>query len=252
MYGHGMAAGLAASLYYAQLAKVRLYVLHLSVMPEGAYEMIRHAKEELGQQVYAELEATAMLMPREQAEKIGPRAYWWAYNPDPGWQSIYKGIADTIVVEHAPHSKQEVEAGWKDNFSIPLGITGIQEFVPLMLTQVNKQRLTLEDFVRLASENPAKIFGLHPQKGAIQVGPDADFTIVDMNARRVFKAADMYSKTGFTSWEGMEIAGMPVHTVIRGYQVAERGKIIANPGFGKFTTPSHSASRVGVQGASVL
>jgi len=244
MYGHGMAAGLAASLYYAQLAKVRLYVLHLSVMPEGAYEMIRHAKEELGQQVYAELEATAMLMSREQAEKIGPRAYWWAYNPDPGWQSIYKGIADTIVVEHAPHSKQEVEAGWKDNFSIPLGITGIQEFVPLMLTQVNKQRLTLEDFVRLASENPAKIFGLHPQKGAIQVGSDADFTIVDMNARGVFKAADMYSKTGFTSWEGMEIVGMPVHTVIRGHQVAERGKIIASPGFGKFTTPSDPVSRV--------
>ena len=60
MYGHGMVAGLAASLYYARIAGVRLHVLHLGVMPVGAYEMIRHAKFELGQQVTAELECASM------------------------------------------------------------------------------------------------------------------------------------------------------------------------------------------------
>lgn len=236
MYGHGMVAGLAASLYYANLAKVPLYVLHLGVMPEGAYEMIRHAKQELGQKVYAEMEVSALLMNKKQAEKIGPFTYLWAYNPQPGWQAINKGVADTLTIEHAPHSKAEVEPGWQDNFSVPLGITGVQEFVSLMLNQVNKKMLRLEDFVRLSAENPAKIYGLYPKKGVIQIGSDADFTIVDMNKRKVLKAEDMYSKTGLTSWEGVEVIGVAAHTIIRGRHVAEYGKVLAEPGFGKFTS----------------
>lgn len=234
MYGHGMVAGLAASLYYAGLTKVPLYVLHLGVMPAGAYEMIRHAKQELGQQVYAELESASMLMNREQAEKMGPFTYLWAHSPEEAWQSLKTGVTDVIVGEHAPHTCEEVEPGWKDNFSVPLGITGAQEFVPLMLTQVNNGRLTLEDLTRFCAENPAKIFGLYPQKGAIQVGSDADFTVVDMARTKVFTAKDMYSRTGFTSWEGVQATGMPVYTIVRGRVIMQDGSIIGEPGYGRF------------------
>ena len=234
MYGHGMVAGLAASLYYARIAKVRLYVLHLGVMPIGAYEMIRHAKETLGQEVYAELETTAMLMTRTQAEKVGPFAYLWAHSPDAAIESIQNGVADVLVLEHAPHTRDEVNPGWQDNFSIPLGITGAQEFIPLMLTQVHNGIFSLEDLARFCSENPAKIFGIYPKKGAVQTGSDADFTIVDMNQKAVLTAKNMLSKTGYTSWEGMEVTGMPVYTILRGQVVMENGQIKAEAGCGRF------------------
>jgi dihydroorotase (multifunctional complex type) len=235
MYGHGMVAGLAASLYYARIAKMPLYVLHLGVMPVGAYEILRHAKMDLGQRVYAELEAASMLMTREQADKVGPYTYVWAHSPECAWESLKTGVVDVIVSEHAPHTCDEVEPGWMDNFSVPLGITGAQEFIPLMLTKVNEGRLTLEELARYCSENPARIFGLYPGKGAIQVNSDADFTIVDMNSRKVLTAGDMYSKTGITSWEGMEVKGLPVYTIVRGEVVMENGKILVEPGFGRFT-----------------
>jgi dihydroorotase-like cyclic amidohydrolase len=139
-----------------------------------------------------------------------------------------------MVVEHAPHTLEEVSPGWEDNFSVPLGITGAQEFIPLMLDQVNSGILTLEDLARFCSENPAKIFGIYPKKGTIQVNADADFTIVDMGKKAVLTGKEMYSRTGFTSWEGMEVSGMPVYTIVRGRVIMEDGKIVAEPGLGRF------------------
>lgn len=247
MYGHGMVAGLASSAYYAKLAGVPLYVLHVGMMPAGAFDVLRFAKSQ-GQKIYGELEASSALMPRSQAEKVGPLAMIWAYNPEASWDSLRDGTTDVIVIEHAPHTREELEPGWQDNFSVPLGQTGVQEFLPLMLTQVNEGRLTLENLVRFCSENPARIFGQYPRKGAIQEGSDADLTIVDMDQSAVLTAADMHSKTGFTSWEGMAVRGMPVYTVVRGHVVMDHGKVLSEPGFGKFVPgvgarPSASDSR---------
>ncbi|WP_155350438.1 dihydroorotase [Acrocarpospora pleiomorpha] len=241
MYGHGMVAGLASSLYYAHLAGARLYVLHLGVMPVGAYDLIKFAKREWGQRVYAELEAGAMLMNRAQAEKMGPFSYYWAHSPERAWQSLDEDVADVLVLEHAPHTREEVEPGWEDSFSVPLGVTGVQEFVPLMLTQVNAGRLTLERLARFSSEQPAKIFGQYPKKGAILPGSDADFTIVDLNQENVLADEDMHSKVGFTSWAGMPTKGAPVYTLVRGEIVMDHGEVRSSPGFGRFT-PGSAAS----------
>ncbi len=241
MYGHGMVAGLAASLYYARLAKVRLYVLHVGVMPVGAYELLRKAKREYGQAVYGEMELTAMLMDRAQAEKVGPFTYLWAHSPEAAWQALKDGIPDVLQLEHAPHTRAEVQPGWQDNFSVPLGVTGVQEFVPLLLTQVNAGRLTLEDVARLCSENPARIFGQYPRKGAIQVGSDGDLTIVDMDRRATLTGADMHSKTRFTSWEGVQVTAMPVYTVVRGHVVMDHGTVLSQSAAGRFV-PGPAAS----------
>ena len=235
MYGHGMVAGLASSLYYAQLTKLRLHVLHLGVMPVGAYEMLRHAKFDLKQDVTAELEAASLFMSREQAEKVGPFAYLWAHNPEAGWNSLRDGVADMLVGEHAPHSVEDVEPGWEDNFSVPLGITGAQEFVPLMLNAVNEGRMTLQDIARFCALQPAQRFGLYPRKGALELGADADITIVDLAQEAVFRKADMHSRAGHTSWEGMRVKGMPVQTIVRGQVVMDEGRIVGEPGLGRFT-----------------
>jgi len=233
MYGHGMVAGLAASLYYARLTGVPLHVLHLGVMPAGANEMIRHAKQAFTQDVTAEMETAALFMTRAQADKVGPNAYLWAYDPEAHWQSVADGTADMLVGEHAPHTLEETKAGWQDNFSVPLGITGAQEFIPLVLTAVNQGRLTLRDVARLCAEAPARRFGQYPRKGTIAVGADADFTIVDMRRKNIFSRETAATRSGHTSWEGVEVSAMPVYTIVRGTTVMEQGRIVGKPGYGR-------------------
>jgi dihydroorotase len=139
-----------------------------------------------------------------------------------------------LVGEHAPHTFEETQPGWKDNFSVPLGITGAQEFIPLVLDAVNDGRLSLEDVARLCALAPAQRFGLHPRKGAIDVGADADFTIVDMTKENEFRKEDMATRAGHTSWEGVRTRGMPVYTIVRGSVVMQKGEIVARPGTGRF------------------
>jgi dihydroorotase-like cyclic amidohydrolase len=128
--------------------------------------------------------------------------------------------------------------GWKDNFSAPLGVIGIQEFLPLMLNEVNKGSLSLEKLVELTSENPAKIFGIYPRKGTIQVGSDADFTIVDMNQEMTLSCEKSFSKSGWTAFDNVKVKGVPTHTIVRGQVVFENGEIKGHPGFGRFASGS--------------
>jgi len=233
MYGHGMVSGLASSLYLAKITGVRLYVLHVGVMPEEAYDLIGFSKWR-GQKVYAELEACSFLIPKEMAEKIGPRTYLFAKNPQKAWESIHSGLIDVLVLEHAPHPAEEIRSGWKDNFSAPLGVIGVQEFLPLMLNEVNKGRLSLEKLVALTSENPARIFGIYPRKGTIQIDSDADFTLVDMDREATLSSEQSYSKSGWTAFDGIRVKGVPSHTIVRGQVIFENGKITGSPGMGKF------------------
>lgn len=235
MYGHGMVAGLASSLYYARICGVKLHVLHMGLMPPGAFEMVRHAKFELGQTVTAELDFGTMINTAEQLAKIGPRSCFVPSFPDESWKSIANGVSDVLVLEHAPHTADEVEPGWQDMFSVPLGGTGVQEFVPMVMNAVNQGRFSLQDAVRLCAEKPAQIFGQFPKKGSLDIGADADITIVDMNKDVVFTAADMYSKTGYTVWEGMHAKGAAVFTIVRGETVMKDGKVVGAPGYGRFT-----------------
>src|SRR3546814_18000052 len=88
-------------------------------MPVGAYEMIRHAKFDLGQEVTAELACASMFMTREQKDKVGHYSYNWAHSPEAAWQSIADGVADFLVLEHAPPTREDVAAGGQDPFPVP-------------------------------------------------------------------------------------------------------------------------------------
>jgi dihydroorotase-like cyclic amidohydrolase len=243
MYGDGMVMGLAHSLYLAKRARVPLYVLHMGVMPVDAYQLLRFGKHELGLPVYGELEATSMLMNRAQAEKVGPFTYLWAHTPSAGWEALHRGDVDVLVLEHAPHTRAEVEPGWTDNFNVPLGVTGAQEFLPMVLTAVNAGHLSLNQVAEFCSERPSRIFGQYPRKGTINVGSDADLTIVDMDRPGILTAADMHSRTANTSWEGVQTTAAPVYTIVRGRIAMDHGQILAKPGDGTFV--AGAAARAG-------
>ena len=103
----------------------------------------------------------------------------------------------------------------------------------LMLTEVNRGRLSLTDYVRMACVAPAKAFGLYPQKGSLSVGADADIVIVDMARRGRIASERLRSIGNATPFEGFETVGAPVRTLVRGATVAMDGKPVGRPGWGR-------------------
>jgi dihydropyrimidinase len=87
---------------------------------------------------------------------------------------------------------------------------------------------------RALAENPARIFGLYPRKGTIQVGSDADLLILDPVPKRTIRAAEHYSKTGYTLFEGWEVHGQPWMTLLRGRILLNQGTLEQQPGYGQF------------------
>jgi dihydropyrimidinase len=103
--------------------------------------------------------------------------------------------------------------------------------VPLVLSLgVNEGRLTLRRACEVLSTNAAKVFGLYPNKGSLQVGTDADLTIVDLKATKRITADDLHYRVGWTPYEGMTVRGLPVATVVRGKIVARDGEFIGRNG----------------------
>ncbi|WP_167531231.1 MULTISPECIES: dihydroorotase [unclassified Mesorhizobium] len=144
------------------------------------------------------------------------------------WHGIAQGIVDVLGSDHAPHTLAEKAKSYPAS---PSGMTGVQTLVPIMLDHINAGRLTLQRFVDLSSHGPQRIFGM-ARKGRIAAGYDADFTIVDMKRRETITNAQAGSKAGWTPYDGKQVTGWPVGTVIRGRRVMWEGEI-ATPGQGR-------------------
>src|SRR6185312_15077081 len=139
------------------------------------------------------------------------------------WRGLAQGVIDTIGSDHSPHTREEKAQPYPKTHS---GMTGVQTLVPIMLDHVNAGRLSLARFVDLSSAGPARIFNI-ARKGRIAVGYDADFTIVDLKRRETITNAWVASKAAWTPYDGVEVTGWPVGTVIRGARVMWEGELLA-------------------------
>lgn len=128
------------------------------------------------------------------------------------WHALSQGIVDVIGSDHAPHTKEEKSQPYPKS---PSGMPGVQTLLPLMLDHVHQGRLSLERLVDLTSTGAARIYGI-AGKGRIAVGYDADFTVVDLKAKRTITNKWIASKTGWTPFDGMEVTGWPIATILRG------------------------------------
>lgn len=142
------------------------------------------------------------------------------------WHAIRSGAADVLGSDHAPHTLEEKSKPWP---SSPSGMPGVQTLVPLMLNHVNEGRLTLERFVDLTSAGPARVFGML-KKGRLVPGYDADFTIVDLAAKKTITNEWSKSKCGWTPFDGMKVTGWPMATISRGRVVMRDGALQGSPG----------------------
>jgi len=133
------------------------------------------------------------------------------------------------------------EPGWKNIFQdeqgkvVPFGSPGLETLVPLIYGEgVVKRGFPLTWMARVLGENPARIFGLYPRKGAIRVGADADLTIVDPEPETTIRVADHKGVAGWTLYEGWAERGRPWMTLLRGRQLLRDGKLQQSAGYGKF------------------
>lgn len=141
------------------------------------------------------------------------------------WAAVRDGIVDTIGSDHAPHSRAAKELPWPD---CPAGLTGVQTLVPVMLDHVNAGRLPLSRLVDLMAAGPARVYGL-VGKGRLAAGYDADFTLVDMKAKRTIEDSWIVSPCGWTPFAGKKITGWPVSTIVRGHTVMRDDEVQGAP-----------------------
>jgi dihydroorotase len=141
------------------------------------------------------------------------------------WEGIAAGIVDVIGSDHAPHTREEKAADYPRS---PSGMPGVQTLVPIMLDHVNAGRLTLERFVDLTSASPQRLYNISG-KGRLAVGYDADFTVVDLGAKREITNSWMECKAGWTPYDGRAVTGWPIATIIRGNIVMREDELLAKP-----------------------
>ncbi|MEO3387755.1 dihydroorotase [Mesorhizobium sp. CAU 1741] len=211
----------------ARMARARIHVLHISTAEE--IDFLQQHKDvasceatphhlTLTAEDYASLGTLIQMNPPVRAP----------HHRDGIWRGISQGIVDVLGSDHAPHTLEEKQKPYPAS---PSGMTGVQTLVPIMLDHVNAGRLSLERFVDLSSHGPGRLFGI-ARKGRIAAGYDADFTVVDMKRRETISNAKVGSKAGWTPYDGREVTGWPVGTIIRGQRVMWEGDI-ATPSQGQ-------------------
>ena len=135
-----------------------------------------------------------------------------ARHRDALWAAINAGVVDCVGSDHAPHTREEKARPYPRS---PSGLTGVQTLLPLLLDHMAAGRLTLARLVDLTSAGPARIFGI-AGKGRVARGYDADFTVVDLAAKRTITNDWIASRAGWTPFDGMEVTGWPKATIVRG------------------------------------
>jgi len=151
------------------------------------------------------------------------------------FQGVLKGDIDTIGTDHCPFFYGREKQLGKDDFSkAPGGIPGVEARIPLLFSQVRAGRLPLEKMVSVCCANPARLFGMYPQKGVIAVGSDADIVVIDPDIKQTLRFDMLHENTDYTPYEGMPLTGYPVMTISRGEVIVQNGYFTGQKGRGKF------------------
>jgi dihydroorotase len=151
------------------------------------------------------------------------------------WHALRTGIVDMIATDHAPHTPEEKTQAviWRAECGFP----GVETQMPLMLNAVFEGRLGIEEYVRISAEAPARAFGLWPMKGRIAAGAHADIAVVDPARRETIRAVGLHSRSKVTPFEGVEVTGVPIHTLVRGRFVQrDRALVPGTAGWGRQVT----------------
>lgn len=154
------------------------------------------------------------------------------------WHEVQSGRMDTIGTDHVAN-RLNLKLGGENVWSALAGFPGMGTLVPILLSEgVNRGRINLQQFANMTSYNTARIFGMYPKKGTVQKGSDADIVMVDLKKEAKVSSESINGFSDYNVYEGWNLKGWPVKTIVRGNVIAEDSKITAKPGYGKFVLRS--------------
>lgn len=210
---HSEGQTLIEAIDLAKYYKVRLHICHVSQKKE-LEEIIKTKKA--GLQITCEVSAHHLFLTEEDAGRLGPFGMMrppLASKKDQDflWENLE--YIDIIASDHAPHTREE-----KLKKPTPSGIPGLETTLPLLLTAVNNNRLTINDIQRMCHDNPKKIFSIPDQKDT--------YIEVDLDQSYIINNSSLYTKCGWTAFAGMKVKGKVIKVVLRGQVVFENGKVI--------------------------
>jgi len=225
-------------IYAARKTGARVAVAHTS-LPSLVLEQATARAQEV--HIYTETCAQYLYLTEEDLKAKGPFA---KFTPPPRkkeevekmGECLAQGLIDMVNSDHCPYPRSDKEAGLEDIWRAPFGIPGVETTIAVLLDGVAKGKWTLSRVAEVRSEKPAILYGLVGQKGFLHVGNDADLIFVDMKRKRRLENGQIFSKCGWTPYHGKEMEGDVVLTMVRGKVVMHDGKVIGEPGWGRFVT----------------
>jgi len=221
----------------AEAMECPLYIAHVSAA--RGIPPIQTAREE-GLTVYAETCPQYLALTDDEVRTKGPLAkigppLRTRNDNDALWKAIRGGAVDVIASDHAPKDKRDDD----DFFEAPFGSPSTETLLTVCHDEgVNRGKIDLCCLVRVLSENPARIFGLFPRKGAIQEGSDADLTLFDPSLRLFLSQETQHSKAPYTLYEGRSCLGAAIMTMQRGRVILDRNELRIKPGSARFLSIS--------------
>ena len=211
--------------------KARVHFCHVTT--GESIDRVSEAQES-GRTVTCEVTPNHLLLSSADFERVGAMlAMMPPLRSKPQVDALWKGVSerrvDVLGSDHAPHTIEEKSAS--SIWDAKVGVPGLETTLPLMLTMVKKNRLTLDTLVHLLAEKPAEIFNLKG-KGSLHQGMKADLVAIDLKERYRVDASKFHSKAKYSPYDGWEVQGKPVKTFVNGHLVMDEQEIVAKPGSG--------------------
>lgn len=229
---------------FAELVDQPVIIYHVSTA-EGC-RVIREARGR-GLKVFAETCTQYLTLTVDDLNRPGLEGAKWVCSPplrtkadqEALWQALELGDLQFVSSDHAPYRFDEtgkLRAGPNPSFKeIANGMPGLELRMPLLFdAMVSKGRYGLEKFVEWTATAPARMYGLHPRKGDIVIGADADVCIWDPRKHVEIRDQDVHDRTGYTPYVGRTVEGWPVTVLRRGSVIVDGGKLSADAGSGQF------------------
>jgi dihydropyrimidinase len=221
----------------AELVDVPVVIVHVS--NGEAMEEIRRAQQR-GLKVYGETCPQYLVLTEKDLEGLNMEGARYVCSPPPRdhasqkacWQGLQQHVFSLFSSDHCPFRYDDTQGkltpkGRTSFRWVPNGIPGVEARLPILFSEgVQKGRISLNDFVAFTATNHAKTYGLYPKKGTIAVGSDADIAIWDAERKVTISQSLMHHGSDYTPYEGFEVIGWPVSTMVRGKFVVRDGALV--------------------------
>lgn len=215
-----------------------LYIVHMSTK-EGLMELRRWKM--MGANVFGEtcphylvLNDEKYLSPKGRRYIMSPPLRGKADN-EALWDGLFDHSLDTVGTDHCTFTDAQKDLG-KDNFTkVPNGVPGVETMIPLLYSEgVRRRKMSINRLVEMTALNPAKLFGLYPRKGTLNIGSDADIVIFDPDYELQLTRENLHSKIDYSIYEEFTVKGMPTYTFVRGKPVVYNREYVGKKGSGKY------------------